>query len=82
MACKQRTPHCGVVVGCRVAFAHNAPFVVLGLSLGEWDSYDGRGLPENNKGGNTSLQTRGVVSVNSRRKFLLGREAVTVRDVG
>ena len=69
-------------LSCGVAFAHNAPFVLLGLSLGAWDDFDRRGLSERRKVVNSSLQMRVVVSVNPRRISLLGREAVTVGAAG
>ena len=71
-----------LLLSCGVAFAHDLPFVLLGLSLGAWDSFDRRGLYEKRKVVNSSLQMRVVVSVNPRRISLLGREAVTVGAAG
>ena len=39
-------------------------------------------FPQNRKGGDSSLQTRVVVSVNPRRMSLFGREAVNVGAAG
>jgi len=52
MACKRHTPHCSfLLLSCGVAFAHTAPSMFLGLSLGAWGSYDRRGPSGNNERG-------------------------------